>query len=65
MEIRKLKTILAALRNARDTIEMLATENFPYTDFEDEEIGKMFYELNKMAITMSNKIDNLADMEEN
>ena len=59
MEIRKLKTILAALRNARVTIEILATENFPYTDFEDEEIREMFYDLNNMAIVMSNKIDAL------
>ena len=63
MYIRKLKTILAALRNARETIELLATENFPYTDFEDEEIRKMFYELNNMAIAMSNKIDVLEKTE--
>lgn len=61
MYIRKLKTILAALRHARETIELLATEKFPYTDFEDDEIRAMFYELNNMAIVMSNKIDVLEE----
>ena len=61
MYIRKLKTILAALRHARETIELLANENFPYTDFEDDEIRLMFYELNNMAIVMSNKIDDLEE----
>ena len=56
MYIRKLRTILSALYHARETVEMLETENFPYTDFEDEELRAIFYELNRMAITVTNKI---------
>ena len=55
---KKLKAVYVALLNARDTIEILFCENYPYTDFEDEDLCKMFYELNNMAIEIRNKIDN-------
>ena len=65
MEIRKLETILSVLRSARETIELLSTENFPFTDFEDPELGEIFYKLNNMAITIANKIGNMKNKEEN
>lgn len=65
MEIRKLEAILTVLRSARETVELLAAENFPFTDFEDPELGKIFYKLNDMSITIANKIGNMKNKEEN
>lgn len=64
MTIKELKQIRNSLYNARDTVEILATENYPFTDFEDEEIRDIFYNLNEMAITITNKIDNMKNKEE-
>ena len=65
MEIRKLEAILTVLRSARETVELLAAENFPFTDFEDPELGEIFYKLNDMSITIANKIGNMKNKEEN
>lgn len=65
MEIKKLEAILTVLRSARDTVEILAAENFPFTDFEDPELGEIFYKLDGMAITIANKIGIMKNKEEN
>lgn len=65
MEIRKLEAIFTVLRSARETVELLAAENFPFTDFEDPELGEIFYKLNDMSITIANKIGNMKNKEEN
>ena len=65
MDIKKLETILTVLRSVRETVELLAAENFPFTDFEDPELGEIFYRLNDMAITIANKIGNMKKKEEN
>lgn len=65
MTVKELKQIRNALWNARDTVELLGTENYPFTGFEDEEIRDIFYNLNDMAITISNKIGVLVNKEEN
>lgn len=65
MEIRKLEAILTVLRSARETVELLAAENFPFTDFEDPVFGEIFYNLNDMSITIANEIGNMKNKEEN
>lgn len=65
MTIKELKQIRNSLYNARDTVEILGTENYPFTNFEDKEIRDIFYNLNEMAITISNKIHVLENKEEN
>lgn len=62
MTIKELKQIRNAVWHARETVELLATENFPFTDIEDAEIRDIFYNLNEMSITISNKIDILEEI---
>ena len=56
MTIKEMKTILFAIRNAKASIEELACENYPDTEFEDEDFRNMFYSLNDMCITINEKI---------
>lgn len=42
-----------AIRHARDAIEKLACENYPFTDFSDARLEKMFYDLNNMDMTVT------------
>lgn len=57
MTPKEMKTILFAIRNAKAAIEELACENYPDTEFEDEDFREMFYKLNDMCITINEKID--------
>lgn len=57
MTTKEMKTILFAIRNAKTAIEELACENYPDTEFEDEDFREMFYKLNDMCITINEKID--------
>ena len=56
MSIKHLEVIQSAIRNARNSIEILSCENYPYTDFFDEELEKMFVDLSKMSILLTKKI---------
>ena len=57
MNEKALVVILDALRHARDTVEVLACENYPYTDFYDDRFKEIFYDLNDMNIKVSKIID--------
>lgn len=58
MTTKELKAIYSAIWYAREMIEIFGSENYPYTDFKDSDLREMFYSLNDMAITITNKIDN-------
>lgn len=59
MNVKALWTIYNCISNAQDAIEMLACENYPYTEFVDKELGDMFYQLNSMCIAVTKKIEAL------
>lgn len=59
MDEKRLEAIYGAVRHAKETVEVLACENFPYTNFEDDDLRKMFYDLNDMCILLSQKIRDL------
>lgn len=56
MTKKELRAILNCLRAAKDTVETFGTKNYPYTDFEDREIREMYYRLNDMCITISDRL---------
>ena len=56
MSIKHLEVIQNAIRNARNALEILTCENYPYTDFPDEEFEKMFADLSKMSLLITKKI---------
>ena len=57
MNEKALDVILSALRHSRDKVEALACENYPFTDFYDERLKKIFYDLNDMDIKVTKIID--------
>lgn len=59
MTKKQLVVIQRNIRNAKETIEELACENYPFTEFCDPDLEKMFYDLNIMCITLGNKIDSI------
>ena len=59
MEKKYLEAIQGAVRHARDIISVFSSEDYPNTLAEDDDIGKLFYDLNRMCITLSKKIDGL------
>lgn len=59
MDRKSLIVIQNCVRNAKNTIEHLACDNYPYTEFYDSELREMFYSLNDFCIKLSNKIDEL------
>lgn len=59
MDIKTLRAILSCVHNAKDVIERLTMENWPYEKAEDAEIYAMFYQLNSMALTLYAKIEKL------
>lgn len=59
MDKKSLEIIQVVVRHARDTISTLACEHYPVTPFSDDNLGKMFYDLNDMCIAISKKIDAL------
>lgn len=59
MNEKALRTIYNCISNAKDAIEMLACENYPFTEFMDADLGEMFYQLNSMCIAVTRKIEAL------
>lgn len=57
MTKKELSVILNSVRHAQNNIEVLGFENYPYGMAEDEDIRKMYYELNDMCILLSAKIE--------
>lgn len=57
MTKKELSVILNSIRNAQNNIEALGFENYPYGMAEDEDIRKMYYELNDMCILLTAKIN--------
>lgn len=57
MTVKEMKCVYAAISNAQYAIEQLACENYPYTEFEDEDVREMFYTLNSFCISIRKKID--------
>ena len=51
-----LTVILNSVRHTQNNIEVLGFENYPYGMDEDEDIRKMYYELNDMCILLDRKI---------
>ena len=56
MTVKEMKCIYNAIWHAKEIIEELACEDFPYTSFEDG-FGEMYYRLNDMCIEITKKID--------
>lgn len=56
MTKKELSVILNSIRNVQNNIEALGFENYPYGMAKDEDIRKMYYELNGMCILLSAKI---------
>lgn len=59
MTKKELKVIRSCISAAQDAIEHLATENYPYTDFCDEDLSDIFYQLNSMCILLTDKMEEL------
>lgn len=64
MTVKELKVIHEALWAACRIVENLACENYPHTEFEDDDFRRMFYELNDMCIMVSNKEEELQERKE-
>ncbi len=59
MDKKSLEIIRDAIWHVKNTISTLACEHYPVTPFSDDDLGKMFYDLNDMYIAISKKIDAL------
>ena len=57
MNEKALRVIHDAIRHARDSIGDLACENYPFTNFSDARLEKLFYGLNDMDIEVTKIID--------
>lgn len=57
MTEKHLIVIRDSIQHAINTIETLARENYPCANFEDEEIGKMYYELIYWVVVVNQKIE--------
>lgn len=57
MDIKSLTVIRTAIWSAKDIIEELACEDYPYTPFEDEDLSDIFYQLNSMGIALTEKME--------
>lgn len=57
MTIKELKSIRSAIRHAKQLIQELACEDYPFTEFEDKDLSDMFYELNDMCVAFTAKIE--------
>ena len=53
---KELEVILSGIRHAQHNIEILGFENYPYGMAKDEDIRKMYYQLNDMCLLLSGKI---------
>lgn len=56
MTKKELTVILNSVRHTQNNIEVLGFENYPYGMAEDEDIRKMYYDLNDMCILLGEKI---------
>lgn len=56
MTKKELTAILNSVRHAQNNIEVFGFENYPYGMVKDEDIRKMYYELNDMCILLGKKI---------
>lgn len=57
MTIKELKCLHSAIWHVKELIEELDCEDYPFTEFQDPDLCKMFYELNDMSIAITKKID--------
>ena len=56
MTKKELTVILNGVRHARNSIDVLGFENYPYGMTKDEDIRKMYYALNDKCILLNEKI---------
>lgn len=56
MTKKEFTVILNSVRHAQNNLEVLGFENYPYGMAEDEDIRKMYYDLNDMCILLGEKI---------
>ena len=59
MDIKSLTVIRTAIRSARDIIEELACEDYPYTPFEDKDLRDIFYQLNSVEMALTEKMESM------
>ena len=57
MTVKEMKCALEVIRSAKNAIQQLDCENYPYARFEDDDFCCMFYQLNDMCIAIGKKID--------
>jgi hypothetical protein len=55
MTAKQLQVIHEVLWAAKETIQLLACDDYPYGEFKDEELCKMYFTLNEMCIKVTNK----------
>lgn len=59
VDAKTLTVIQDSIHHTMSIIRTLACENYPYTEFDDSDIGRMYYEMNTMCLCISNKINGL------
>lgn len=57
MTAKELKVIRNCIKNTLDVIEDIAWENYPYGRASDEDVHKMYYDLLKMSLLLTKKIE--------
>lgn len=56
---KELEIIRDAIWHVKNTISTLDCKDYPMTPFEDDDLGKMFYDLNDMVLLIGQKIRDL------
>lgn len=59
MDKKYFEVIRDSIWHLKNTISALACENYPMTPFLDDEMRDMFYDLNDMYLTITDKIRSL------
>lgn len=57
MTIKEMECVYSAIWHAKELINHLCCEDYPYSDFEDEDFCEMYYELNRMNMDITEKIN--------
>lgn len=57
MTVKEMRCVYSAILNAKEIIEQLGSEDYPFTEIEDDDFSAMFYKLNRMCIKISQKIN--------
>lgn len=59
MTPKELTIIQNCIRNAKASIEVLACDNYPFSEFKDPDLRDMFYSLNDMSQAITRKLEEM------